>query len=149
MEDVVQLGILYVKEGNYQEGFRLLKDAMEKFNGKNPEEIPPRLQSYYGLCLGVLYRDTKEGLEHCRAAMKREFFQPDLYLNLGKLYLLAGQKASAVQILYKGLKLDDGHKGILSELKKLGIREIPVIRFLPRGHFLNRILGQLRYRVKS
>lgn len=149
MEDQIQLGILYVKEGNYREGFRLLKDAMGKFNGKNPEEIPPALLSYYGLCTALLNHDVKRGLEHCRAALKREFFHPDLYLNLGKVYLMASQKASAVHIFYKGLKLDDSHKGILSELKRLGIRTTPIIRFLPRGHFLNRVLGQIRYRMKS
>ena len=149
MEDVIQLGVLYVKEGNYREGFRLLKDAMEKFHEKSPQEVPAKLQSYYGLCLAVHNHDIKGGLEHCRMALKREFFQPDLHLNLGKVYLKANQTASAVHIFYKGLKLDDGHAGILSELRKLGIRETPVIRFLPRGHFINRILGQLRYRMKS
>ncbi len=149
MDDVIQLGILYVKEGNYREGFRLLKNAMEKSHGKNPEGIPPALLSYYGLCTALLNNDVKGGLEYCRVALKREFFHPDLYLNLGKVYLLANQKARAVHIFYKGLKLDDGHRGILSELKRLGIRKTPIIRFLPRGHFLNRVLGQIRYRMKS
>jgi len=147
MEDQIQLGILYVKEGNYQEGFRLLKDAMGKFGGKKPEEIPPALLSYYGLCLAY-HHDIKTGLEHCHEALKREFYHPDLYLNLGRVYLKANQKASAVQIFYKGLTLDDDHKGILSELNRLGIRMTPIIRFLPRGHFLNRVLGQIRYRMK-
>src|SRR3990172_10109332 len=106
MEDQIQLGILYVKEGNYREGFRLLKDAMGKFQGKDSKEIPPALLSYYGLCLAY-HQDIKAGLEHCRTALKREFYHPDLYLNLGKVYLKANQKASAVHILYKGLKLDD------------------------------------------
>ena len=149
MDDVIQLGILYVKEGNYPEGFRLLKDAMGKYQHKKPEEIPAELQSYYGLCAAVLNKDLRGGLEHCRAALKRDFFQPDLHLNLGKLYLLADQKSSAVHIFFKGLRLDDGHKGILAELQKLGIRKTPIIGFLPRGHFLNRILGQIRYRMKS
>lgn len=148
MDDQIQLGILYVKEGNYREGFRLLKDAMGKLHGKDPQEIPPALLSYYGLCLAH-HQDIKEGLEHCRAALKREFFHPDLYLNLGKVYLKANQKASAVHIFYKGLKLDDSHKGILGELKRLGIRMNPIFRFLPRGHFLNRILGQIHYRIRS
>ena len=149
MEDQIQLGILYVKEGNYREGFKLLKNAMEKLHGKSPQEVPAKLQSYYGLCLAIHNHDIKGSLEYCRAALKKEFFQPDLYLNLGKVYLLARQKAVAVHAFNKGLKLDDGHAGILNELRKLGIRETPVISFLTRGHFINRILGELRYRVKS
>jgi len=149
MEDVIQLGILYVKEGNYQEGFRLLNDAMGKFQGKSQQDAPAALQSYYGLCLAALNRDVKNGIEHCRGALKREFFLPDLYLNLGKVYLFANQKANAIQIFYKGLKLDDDHVGICSELNRLGLRMNPVIVFLPRRHFLNRVLGRLRYRIKS
>src|ERR1700688_3471012 len=102
MEDVIQLGVHYVNEGNYREGFRLLKEAMEKIYEKNPKEIPAKLQSYYGLCLAVYNHDIKGGLEHCRAALKREFFQPDLHLNLGKVYLKANPTASAVHIFYKG-----------------------------------------------
>jgi tetratricopeptide (TPR) repeat protein len=149
MEDKIQLGILYVKEGNYREGFPLLKSAMEKFSGKKPKEIPPALLSYYGLCTALLHNNVKGGLEHCQAALKQEFFQPDLYLNLGKVYLKANRKAGAVDAFYNGLKLDDDHKGILGELKRLGIRKSPFIRFLPRGHFLNRVLGQIRYRAES
>jgi hypothetical protein len=144
MEDQIQLGILYAKEGNFREGFPLLKSAMEKFSGKKPHEIPPALLSYYGLCNALLYNDVKGGLEYCQAALKREFFQPDLYWNLGRVFLKAHRKADAVDAFYKGLNHDDGHKGILGELKKLGIRKNPSIRFLPRGHFLNRFLGQIR-----
>jgi tetratricopeptide (TPR) repeat protein len=149
MEDVIQLGILYVKEGNFQEGFRLLKEAMVKFHGTGQQKAPAALQSYYGLCLATLNHDVKNGIEHCRVALKREFFLPDLYLNLGKVYLLANQKANAVHVFYKGLKLDDDHRGICSELQRLGLRENPVISFLPRSHYINRILGQLRFRMKS
>jgi len=149
MEDVIQLGILYVKEGNFREGFRLLKEAMGKFDGKSQQETPAVLQSYYGLCLAALNHDVKNGMEHCRVALKREFFLPDLYLNLGKVYLLANQKANAVHVFYRGLKLDDDHKEICSELRRLGLRENRAISFLARSHFINRILGQLRFRMKS
>ena len=149
MEDQIQLGILYAKEGNYREGFPLLKSAMEKFNGKKPEEIPPALLSYYGLCTALVHNDVKGGLEHCNAALTREFYQPDLYWNLGKVYLKANRKGNAVNAFYKGLNLDDGHKGILGELKRLGIRKSPIIGFLSRDHFLNRVLGQIRYRAET
>jgi tetratricopeptide (TPR) repeat protein len=149
MEDQIQLGVMYVKEGNFREALHLFKTAMEKLNKKKPDEVPPALLSYYGLCTALLHNDVKEGLEYCKAALKQEFYQPDLYWNLGRVYLKGRQKASAVDAFHKGLNLDDGHKGILGELRKLGIRKNPAIGFLPRSHFLNKVLGQFRTSKKS
>src|SRR5262245_47058185 len=106
MEDQIQLGIIYVKEGNYREGYKLLKSAIENFVGKKPQDVPAKLQSHYGLCLAVHQHDIKGALEYCQEALKKEFYQPDLYFNLGKVFLLAKKKASAVQAFYRGLNLD-------------------------------------------
>jgi len=42
--------------------------------------------------------------------------------------------------------IDPGNRAIRDELDRLGRRTRPVLRFLPRGHRLNRWLGLARQR---
>lgn len=72
--------------------------------------------------------------------------EPVIYLNLGKLYLRAGLKAEAVQVLRKGLA--QGHMREAHELlESLGVRKKPFFPFLPRRHFLNKYSGLLLKRI--
>ncbi|MDA8170248.1 MAG: tetratricopeptide repeat protein [Nitrospiraceae bacterium] len=66
--------------------------------------------------------------------------QPLVCLNLGRLYLRAGRKAEAVEIVRKGLALEPMPEAV-ELLESLGLRKKPVIPFLPRRHFLNKYAG--------
>ena len=81
----------------------------------------------------------------CRAAIVKNYFYPDLFCNLGKIYLLAGQREKAYYILNEGLKLDSANRDLHAELEKMGIRKPPVFPFLNRNHTLNCIAGKLRH----
>ena len=68
--------------------------------------------------------------------------EPLLYLNLGKLYLMAGRKAEAVTTLREGMarrRMPEAE----ALLESLGTRKKPVFNFLSRGHFLNKYAGLL------
>jgi hypothetical protein len=90
---------------------------------------------------------TADGIALCRRAVDLEFYRADHYLNLARVYLKAGRKRDAVQTLKHGRTVDPRHAEIVAEIAALGVRRQPVLRWLPRGHFVNRHLGRLRARL--
>jgi len=103
-------------------------------------------RSYYGVALARVERRFNKGLEFCRAAVKEEFFNPELYHNLARVYLAFGFKSEALRYLRRGLMIDPACQAIQTELGGLGVRQSPVLTFLPRRHRINRLLGRLRQR---
>ena len=119
--------------------------ALEHFRAANRlDPRSPRYRSYLGLCLGLADRRFDRALELCRSAAKEEFFNPVHYLNLARVHLAFGFKAEGVRYLRRGLMIDPGNGTIEDEMRALGIRRTPPLRFLSRRHLLNRWIGGLR-----
>ncbi len=55
-----------------------------------------RYMSYYGLSLAQTKRPSRQAIKACETAATVDFFSPDLLLNLGKVYLLAGKTSKAL-----------------------------------------------------
>lgn len=124
--------------------------ALEQF--RTAQRIEPSnacFRSYYGLCLALTERRFDRALELCRSAAREEFFNPILYHNLARVHLSFGFKAEAIRYLERGLLIDPACDPIVQELKGLGIRRGPVLRFLRRGNPVNRWLGKFRDRLRS
>ncbi len=85
-----------------------IRQAMKA--GETPR---PRDLSYYGLCLALGTRHLSEAKKTCRRAMELEFYNPDLYLNLGTVYMLDGDRAAAFDAFLSGLRLQSDHPGIV------------------------------------
>ena len=79
--------------------------------------------------------------------MRQEFYNPDLYQNLARIYLAFDFKADAIRFLRRALMVDPENAAVHRRLAELGIRRRPLIRFLPRGHALNRLLGRVQARM--
>ena len=83
-----------------------------------------QLRSYYGLCLALHERRYREGLDLCQAALKQEFFNPDLYLNVARLNLTFGFKVEGLTAPLRkkaGLTMatdDDLLGGVVRSLKR-------------------------------
>jgi len=119
--------------------------ALEHFRAANRlDPTSPRYRSYLGLCLGLAERQFDKALNLCRSAAKEEFFNPALYHNLARVHLAFGFKAEGVRYLRRGLMIDPGNEPIAEDLRVLGIRRVPPLRFLSRRHALNRWIGALR-----
>ena len=82
----------------------------------------------------------------CVKALKKDLENPDIFLNLAKIYLLSGKKKFAVKAIEKGLKFDPSHVGLTKEHKKLGMRREPAIGSLSRGSSINKSIGKLTYK---
>jgi Flp pilus assembly protein TadD len=106
-----------------------------------PDE--PVLLSHYGLCLALQER-LERGLDLCRRAAQRAPSDTVVRVNLGRAYRLAGDKAAAHRAFVQAWHAAPGDVAAASELARMGIRRPPVLSFLPRSHWSNRVLGRLR-----
>jgi tetratricopeptide (TPR) repeat protein len=139
--EMFERGRALVESGDADAALSLLKSA---YDGDSNDA---KVRSWYGLCVGLTQRDFDSAVALCQSAAKQEFFNPDLYLNLARLYLGFGFKAEGVRYLRRGLMIDPAHNAILQALRDLGDRSPPVLRFLPRRHPINRWLGAVRHTV--
>jgi tetratricopeptide (TPR) repeat protein len=110
---------------------------------KDPEN--PRYLSYYGLIVALAEDNLQDGINFCRAAIHRASFEPDFFVNLSKVYIKAGQRKKALETLVEGLNFDKSETRIMVEMKRIGVRRKPILRFLPRNHVLNKALGKFTY----
>jgi tetratricopeptide (TPR) repeat protein len=145
-EEYLELGLIYVREAAWSSAIASLTKARDCYKEK-VRAVPAELDSYLGLAVSMNGGDLKEAIKRCRAALDHDSYQPDFYFNLGRVYARAKDKEKAVQAFNLGLQLDEQHKGMKREMKKLGIREDPALTFLPRGHILNKYLGRIRHRL--
>lgn len=102
----------------------------------------PTLASYLGYCLARERRQFRKGIALCQEAIKVEPKQILHYLNLGRVYVEAGQKPLAIKAFRQGLRFGRNRQ-IAEHLAILGIRKPPVFGSLPRTHVLNRFAGKV------
>lgn len=140
-------GLQALEEKHYLESLAYFESSLnlEERSG-NPA---PRMKylSYYGLALSLAAGRTKEAIEMCERALSVEFYNPDLYLNVARVYLSAGERRRAHKAICQGLRIEKGHAGLIAELRRMGVRRRPLFRFLPRNHLLNRFTGRLSFRT--
>lgn len=148
LNDTFLLGCAYLKEANYPEALLYFRRLLAAYEEDSSSVVPPELLSYFGLALALGENRIKEAVTYCTAAIKKEFYRSEFYINLSRVYLSANRRSSAVDVLYKGLKIDNQDPGILAELRRLGIRRKPVLAFLTRGHVLNKYLGMITSRLR-
>ena len=106
-----------------------------------------QIRSYLGLAIARSEKNFAEARELCEDAAKQEFFNPDVYLNLAKVYLCFGRRAEALRYLRRGQMIDPGHAPIKRLIAGLGHRKLPILPFLPRRHPINRALGTARTKL--
>jgi Flp pilus assembly protein TadD len=134
-EQLFALGIEALKEGQGAVALEQLEKAVSL-------ERTPLYCSTLALCLAKEKRDFKRAVSLCKEAIKNDPKKSVHFLNLGKVYLVAGQKKDAIRTLNMGLRYGNDRE-IINELKRFGLRRAPVIPFLSRDNSLNVALGKL------
>ncbi|MEE8184881.1 MAG: hypothetical protein V3T96_00580 [Thermodesulfobacteriota bacterium] len=135
-DNALEEGITLAKNGEYKKALNIFEEDLQ-FT-KNPT-----IMSYYAFCLAAVEKKFEQAISLCLMAIEREFFNPDIYLNLGKVYMVNGQKAIAIKAFRKGLSIDNTHPELIKEIKGMGIRRKPIISFLHRKNIVNKHLGTL------
>ncbi len=106
----------------------------------------PKARSYLAYCRAKIKYEFTEAAKMCTRAVKEEPDNPEHYLNLARIYLLANMRKPALQTIRKGLKLGPDNE-LMKEFRKFERRRNPVFASLPREHFLNRNVGKLFFRI--
>jgi len=143
-------------ENNFKKGLVALVDddagtavdwfrrALQIDRQRNFQRPEWRYLSYYGLSMATATTPNREAIEACRTAAFREAYNADLFLNLARVYRLAGQTTQALESVVRGLEIDPGHRALRAELAGLDRRSALPLRGLHRDHPLNRWLGTTR-----
>ncbi|MCP4716806.1 MAG: tetratricopeptide repeat protein [Deltaproteobacteria bacterium] len=134
-EEFFKEGLVLMDVNNLREAMVAFKHALEM------RPAVPRYMSYYGLCWALNARKAREPVMLCEQAVKKEIFRPELFCNLGKVYMLRGNRQKALAAFRKGLELDSDYRPIIGQIQKMGVRRSPVIPFLKRNNPLNKFLG--------
>ena len=106
----------------------------------------PRVQSWYGLTLVLVERNSNLGVMLVDEDVRRGGADPEFVINQSRVAIALGQRVRAVRALERGLVAHPGQAEIDAARAALGRRRPPVLRFLSRGNPLNRMLGRLRHR---
>jgi len=137
---------LHLRSNRRKEAYGILLQASAIY----PDQ--PLILSYRGWLQAVVDKKYKSGLAACRRAFV--LFKtsdpdlagrvyPNLFLNLGRTFLLMGRKKDAVENFRKGLQYDRGNQELKKEMQLLGERKNPTIPFFSRSNFLNLLIGKL------
>jgi hypothetical protein len=119
----------------------------------------PVVNSYLAYCIAKERGQVRNAVNLCQSALSAEPDNPAHYLNLGRIFLLAEDKAKAIATFWKGVSKGPGaergagttepprlgrreHALILEELRRLGIRKPAPFPSLDRRHPLNVIAGK-------
>ena len=120
--------------------------AISYFEKAFQREDRPLYGSYLAICIAKERGQYQLAVTLCEKAIAREPQEPVHYLNLGKVYLIAGKRGDAVRAFREGLQRERNSE-IVAELDKLGTRKPPVIPLLKRNNPVNKYLGIILRRL--
>lgn len=145
LNQAAKQGVEACKRGQWKEGLAVLGKIAEA--DRQGAELNGQFYSYLGYGIARYERRVKEGLALCQHSIKVQFYEPENYVNLARVHLLARNRRKAVEALTRALKLNASHPGAQALAHEIGWRRPPVIRFLSRNNFLNQLLGKMRHQL--
>ena len=148
-EDAHKRGLACLERRTYQEAIGCFQAAIDLEKQEGAKTPRMKYVSYLGLALALSQGRSEDAVRLCEQAIKREFFDPDLFCNLGIVYLRSRRKGPAFEAFQRGLALQPKHRRILEEMDRYNRRDDPVLSFLPRSHPLNRLAGRMRARLRA
>lgn len=137
--EIVNQGIESLDENDMEGAHHLFTKAYHL----DPEN--PRINSWLGYTTALFEKKVQRGKDLCDKAIKSNVPDAMFYRNIGKVYLLMGNKRAAIGAFAKGLQLDKNNRGILNEWKALGFRRKPFFGGMDRDHWLNVKMGKFTW----
>lgn len=137
-QSLYNLAIEKIKRNQYREALVHLSEAIRIAPGN------PYYRSYFGYCLAQSEGEFERALRFCRNACNSRPMDPELHINLGRIYKLVGDNASAYKAFVDAWKVCKGHPMAAAELTRMGVRRPPVLPFLSRSNWCNKYLGMVR-----
>jgi tetratricopeptide (TPR) repeat protein len=142
-------GLACLERKTYQEAASYFQTALDLERTSNQKNTNMRFLSFLGLSLNLAQVRSDEGLRMCEQAAKRDFFDAEIFCNLGIVYLRHRQRGPAFQAFRQGLILRPRHRRIMEEMDRYDRRATPVFGFLRRDHPMNVLAGRIRARCRA
>ncbi len=141
-------GTLYMKALTLCKNGRL-RDAADVFRRLIEEgSQDPRHLSYCGLLTATIHGQPRKGLELCERAVASGAYEPQIYLNLVRVYELTGQRQRAIEMLRRGLRQSPNDKRLLKKINELSPRQKPPLSMVRRSHPVNKQLAILLTKLR-
>lgn len=140
LQEQVREGVTEARKGNTLLASMYLEKALK-------ETRHPEVLAWYGYCLARDKKSFVKAIDLCKEALSAAPNNPDIYLAVGKIYLLVGRKRSAISAFNKGLKMGR-NDAIIKQLHLIGLRKSPVFPFLERDSSLNVYVGIFLSKLK-
>ncbi len=118
-ENKFRKGLEAVVDQNYVEAAMHFRRAMDIEHQRRILQPDMRYLSYYGLCRAMAHDKIQDGLHACKRAARARNRDPEMFLNLGRVYLLARKKRLAYDTFRTGLRLAPGHQTLARESSRL------------------------------
>lgn len=147
-ENYFKKGLTALVDLNHEDAAVFFKRAIELDGQRNKLRPDMRYLSYYGLSLARAGLSTSTAIEACRKAVRNHESDPVLWLNLGRVYLIAGKHVHAMSSFERGLALAPDNPILRRELKRIDRRSPPVLGRVSRDNPVNRVLGRVRASVQ-
>ncbi len=148
-EDSFEKGIRAMRDKEWKAATAFFEAAVTLESQFAKDSPQARYRSYYGLCLGLAKKRHEDALTYCQSAIQLEHYNPDLHWNLGRVLFDAGRKREAYRSFVRGLKIEPGHRGLVGDIKRMGLRNRPVLPFLSRTNPINVTLGRMRSQART
>lgn len=138
-------------EQYFTKGLKALEEgktitALAQFERALQLDGRPVYNSYFAYCVAKERGLVNKAITICSETIELDPDNSAHYLNLGKVYLLAGRYAEAERVFRQGLQKEVNSQ-IVVELDKLEIRKRPVFTMLNRDHPLNKYMGIFLHKV--
>jgi hypothetical protein len=103
------------------------------------------VQSWYGLTLVLVEKNSNLGVVLVDEAVRNGRPERELSINQSRVAIALGQRMRAVRALERGLSYLPGDPELTAAREALGRRTPPVVPFLSRRSWVNRVLGKIRH----
>lgn len=137
-------GLIALAEARHDDASACFERAMRSERARRVRDPKMRYLSYYGLSVVLGQGPIREAIRACEVAARRDFFNPDLLLNLGKVYMIAGRSSQALAAFERGLDIDSKHAGLCAVMLRTDRRRVKPLPWFDRDHPVNYWLGKIR-----
>ncbi|HSP92427.1 MAG TPA: hypothetical protein VLN08_16050 [Vicinamibacterales bacterium] len=144
----IERAVELTKQKRYAEALAIFEKHLPQLSTHDvtDKRVLTNSSSFYGLCVAMVRRHYSQAVQYCNLSLKSQFMDPDHRANIALVYLERSDRASAIENLHAGLRIQPNNARINEILNDIGRRHPPVIRFLSRDNPLNVWLGRRRAR---
>jgi len=136
----------FIAARQYAKAYKILETLFNRRVEGETDEERALIMSYYGLVQARHLKQWNEGRDLCEKAMEMQFYLPETYINLARLYLdrpLPPYKRKAERLLNDSLKIDPTSRAAHAELDRLRGDQFQAISFLSPDNVVNRLLAKI------